>query len=417
MARLFLCLEGFKMFGSVINRGNNHWELRVSFGYTKDGKQIRKTKRIVAKSKRAAQKELEKFYLQVTNDEGTVNVKSANITFKEFCDIWEARHNSKKAMATRFSQSKLLNDRIIDKFGGVPLKKITASMVLDFTDELVDEKNKRDTSKKLSETAIYKHFKLLNHILNKAVEWKFIGKNPCDDIPKDQKPKPDYHHYPIWEEDDLKRFFGILDDMDDTDEAHKHKTMFCLALMTGMREGEFSALTWSDIEWENKSISINKAQKYRGKDLNEISSPKTRESIRQVYVDDYIIALLKEHKKRQNKYLERKNYENTEGYVFLARRRRNGKLVAITPNCLYIWLRQMCKNYDLPLITVHSLRHMAATYALNQGAALTTVQKMLGHTNIRTTSIYLHALDTQRKEAAQKMAEHFKALRESKDKE
>lgn len=55
---------------------------------------------------------------------------------------------------------------------------------------------------------------------------------------------------------------------------------------------------------------------------------------------------------------------------------------------------------------------MAATYALNHGAALTTVQSMLGHTNIRTTSIYLHTLDKQKREAAQIMSNHLEELRE-----
>ena len=69
----------------------------------------------------------------------------------------------------------------------------------------------------------------------------------------------------------------------------------------------------------------------------------------------------------------------------------------------------------MPHITVHSLRHMAATYALNHGAALTTVQSMLGHTNIRTTSIYLHPLDKQKRETAQIMSSRLQALREDTD--
>ena len=93
------------------------------------------------------------------------------------------------------------------------------------------------------------------------------------------------------------------------------------------------------------------------------------------------------------------------------------QLVPASPSCHYMWLSKICKAQGLPHITVHSLRHMAATYALNHGAALTTVQSMLGHTNIRTTSIYLHPLESQKKETAQIMSSQFKEWRDGGDTE
>ena len=74
----------------------------------------------------------------------------------------------------------------------------------------------------------------------------------------------------------------------------------------------------------------------------------------------------------------------------------------------------MAKENDLPEITVHSLRAMAATYALNNGAALTTVQRMLGHTNLRTTSIYLHPLEEDCKRTANAIANRISEIREKK---
>ena len=128
-------------------------------------------------------------------------------------------------------------------------------------------------------------------------------------------------------------------------------------------------------------------------------------------MDEYVIELLRRHQENQVRYLQNKGYENPHGYIFLAVRLRNEELVPEAPSCFYMWLKRICRNHNLPHITVHSLRHMAATYALNHGAALTTVQSMLGHTNIRTTSIYLHPLETQKKETAQSMSNHLKDLR------
>lgn len=405
------------MAGTVINRGNNHWELRLSLGYNK-GKQIRKTKRVVATSQRAAQKELDKFCWTVMHS--PYDKSDGKITFGEFAAVWEERHNAKKALTTRMSQSAVLQDRVMDFFKGIPLKKITAEMVVEFVDSLRQpnlNKNHKTSGGFLSDTVIYKNYKLVNHMMNKAVEWKFIGKNFCDDIPKDERPKPNYHHYPIWQEDQLQEFLRIIEALPDSPRELKHKTMFYLALISGMRKGELSAITWHDICWNECMVTVDKAQKYINSKNVEISKPKTPESVRELYLDEYVIGLLQQHKTNQEKYLKWKNYENPQGYVFLAVRLRNEKVVPVSPSCLYIWLNKVSKENGLPHIAVHSLRHMAATYALNNGAPLTAVQTMLAHTSIRTTAIYLHPLDAQRKQTAGVLSKHLKELRSKNEQE
>ena len=54
---------------------------------------------------------------------------------------------------------------------------------------------------------------------------------------------------------------------------------------------------------------------------------------------------------------------------------------------------------------------MAASYALMAGVPLTSVQSMLGHTNIRTTSIYLHDVEEQRKKATAVFSNALNELR------
>ena len=401
------------MAGSMIQRSNNRWELRVSLGY-RNGKQIRKTKQIRATSKRAATKELAKFYCETSHHPDRLVCK--NITFGEFSAVWDEKHNAYLSMTTRATYKNLLSNRILDTFSGCPLADITTDYILRFIEDLKKERinpRKADAKygEKLSGTTIHKHYKLLNHMLSKAVEWGFIDHNPCDGVPKRLRPKPDYHSHPIWQEDELKKFFAILEALPANPRNVKHKTMFYLALTSGTRREEFSALTWNDIDWEHQSISINKAYKYISRQHAELSETKTKESNRVLYLDSYVMDLLRQHKAYQDAYLLKHQYENHEGYVFLASRLCNEKLVPATPKCFYTWLTKLCRENGLSHITVHSLRHMAATYALNSGASLTTVQAMLGHTNLRTTSIYLHSLDSQRKQAAKTLANHFKKLR------
>ena len=70
------------MAGSMVSKGNNKWELRVSKGYDEQHKQRRFTKTIYATTKKKASIELAAFVLEVT---GKLNVDKP-VTFKEFVD-------------------------------------------------------------------------------------------------------------------------------------------------------------------------------------------------------------------------------------------------------------------------------------------------------------------------------------------
>ena len=399
------------MAGSIMQRGEGRWELRISCGYD-HGKQRRITKRIRASSARAARKELDKFVFEVAQ-RPKAN-RNGRITFGEFAELWEARHNSTLALTTRENQSRLLL-RLLDAFKGMPLSQINADHIRRFIEQLKAMKVeiKGRENERLSETTVYTYYKLLNHMLEKAMEWGFLSQNPCTGIPKRERPRPCYCHHPILQENQLQQLLEAVGRLPDTPCAVKHKTLLYLALMSGARHGELSALTWDDIDWQENAVHITKSWKYIKGDVYEVSAPKTQSSVRTLYVDDFAMELLRKHRAFQVLYLQNKHYANPDRFIFLAARPKHGEMMPITPNCLYTWLSEFCKRHGLPHITVHSLRHMAATYALNHGAALTTVQSMLGHTDARTTSIYLHPLDNQKRATAKALSDHFKTLREN----
>ena len=83
---------------------------------------------------------------------------------------------------------------------------------------------------------IHKNFALLKHILSKAVEWGYIKENPCDRLEHREITKPNYHHYPIIQEEQLKKLLKAIDDLPDNYSELKHRAIFYLTLMTGMRK-------------------------------------------------------------------------------------------------------------------------------------------------------------------------------------
>ncbi|MGL5258383.1 MAG: tyrosine-type recombinase/integrase [Proteocatella sp.] len=398
------------MAGTIRDLGNGKWELRISNGYDANKKQRRLTKRIKATSKRQAQKILDEWKFLLANK--PQDIADSKITFAQFVQIWDERHNSKLSDTTKIGDRQRLELRILPEFWGMKLKKITPDRIIDFVKKIQQEGINQRTGGCISATTIHAHYKLISQILNKAVEWGYLAENPCYKIPKSERPRPEYHHHPIWNEMELKHFLQLVDELKDNPMNIKHQLMFYISLLTGARKGELCALTWDKINFEEKSIYIDKSLQFVKGVNRDFGKPKTKSSVRKLYLDDRIVKLLKKHKYYQDLYLSKRGYDNPQNIVFLATRRIENELKPVSASCFYIWLSKFRRENGFSHITVHSLRHMAATYALMYGAPLTVVQTMLGHTNVRTTSIYLHDTDEQRKTAAAILTRNFDKMRE-----
>lgn len=398
------------MAGSIINKGNNKWELRVSNGYDAQHKQRRFTKTIYANTKKKAEIELAAFFLEVT---GKMNTNKP-ITFKEFVDYWKQKHSSRVGIITMVNYEQMLNDRLLPAFGFKRIDKITDTDILRFMQSLnsvnmrLDSKNEKN----LSSVTIMKHFKLLNLIFNKACVWKYLSKNPCDAVPRDLLVKAESTHYPIWDSETLRKAMLIMDKLPCNLSNQKNKLMFYIALTTGARKGEFLGLTWERVDLECRELKITEAMKYVNGKQPFLGTPKTNASVRTLYFDDFVKQLFIEYKILLDKWLSENQIINSKNLVFISREpNANKEAIPVNGDSFYLWLKRFCKKYGLPRIAVHSLRAMAATNALISGMPLNMVQAMLGHTNISTTSIYLRDVQDERKKVTNLLSKHFENLR------
>ena len=388
------------MPGTIIKLSNNKYLLFVSNGSDVNGHPLRVSKTIYAKSDLDAQKQLAVFFIQIKN---TPNLGSTKISFKKFYTIWKERYAPKLSPTTKTTMINDIDIRILPYFGQITLARITLDHIISFIDELrlADERN--DIRKgKLSEATVFKFFRIIRAMLNKAVEWGYLSVNPCNNLPREDRPKALYKKRVILQESDLEKLLQDLFSLKKNPRNIKYQLQIYLMLLGGFRRGELFALAWSDIDWTNKRISISKSC-YSVQGLpTGLKAPKTESSIRTIYIDDLAIDLLKKHKSFQEQWLKRKKLKNTNQYIFLAtvNKGTGGQASMANPSALYHWLQNFTSNNGLPNISVHSLRHMAATYALANGANLASVQSMLGHSKITTTSLYLHSVDEKNAQTA-----------------
>jgi len=171
------------------------------------------------------------------------------------------------------------------------------------------------------------------------------------------------HHLPRdIHQEDIERLFRAFSD------HLRDRTIFTLMLHTGMRVGEVVNLCQEDIY-----LSENRPPHLR------VNGKGQRERV--VYLSATGIQLLSE-------YLSSRPTQ-TEKRVFLNRR---GKPITITG--IQLQLAKYCRQADI-WVTCHQLRHTFACRMIAAGVPVTSVQKMLGHTSIRTTQLYVRIADRQ----------------------
>jgi integrase len=176
--------------------------------------------------------------------------------------------------------------------------------------------------------------------------------------------------------------------------------LICLAVTTGMREGEIMGLKWADIHWDLGQLQIQR-QLYRlpGKGL-VFHPPKTTTSRRNVALGERMLALLRAHAQRQagEKSKAGSKWEEND-LVFPT---ITGK--PMDPRQAYDYYKEIIRELGLPNLRFHDLRHTAASLMLAWGINPKVAQERLGHAHVSyTLGTYSHVLPTFQKEAAQRM--------------
>ncbi len=168
-----------------------------------------------------------------------------------------------------------------------------------------------------------------------------------------------------------------------------------ICMCTGLRIGEICALKWSDIDIEERTISINhsiqRVYLIEGKSRHTeliISSPKTKQSNRDVPMSNTLLKIIKPLMKVVN-----------SDYFIVSNDSK-----PIEPRTYRNYYKKLIKSLGLPKLKFHGLRHSFATRCIESKADYKTVSTILGHSNITTTlNLYVHPDNTQKRHVVEKM--------------
>ena len=148
-----------------------------------------------------------------------------------------------------------------------------------------------------------------------------------------------------------------------------------LVAKTGMRFSEALALTPDDFNFRQQSVSISKTWDYKGK--GGFLPTKNRSSERKVQIDWQTVIQFSELIKGLSE----------DKPIFI---KENKKIYNSTINDN---LARLCKKSNVPIISIHGLRHTHASLLLFAGVSTASVARRLGHSSINTTQkTYLHII-------------------------
>ena len=146
-----------------------------------------------------------------------------------------------------------------------------------------------------------------------------------------------------------------------------------LVAKTGMRFSEALAITPKDFDFSKQSLSINKTWDYKGE--GGFMPTKNQSSVRKIQIDWQLII--------QFSTLVKDLPEDEPIFV-------SGKVYNSTVNDI---LERHCKKAEIPVISIHGLRHTHASLLLFAGVSIASVAQRLGHSSMTTTQkTYLHII-------------------------
>lgn len=390
------------------------YRIVICLGYDKQGnKLVKNLTHSVNQSSTPKQQEREALKYALNMEDKIKyghDLDAEKVSFEEFAIKWLENIKPDIEYGTYISYKHSIDKYLIPYFIGYKVANIKTPLIEMFYKSLV---------KDYAIGTIRKHASVLRCVFATAKRWNMIDNNPCQGAKIPKKLNEDTSLKYFTPEQALM-FMKSLDLVYENEQTvpTQYKVFYALSLFCGFRKGETLALHWDDINFDIKEVSINKSL---GATENGIDckATKTATSTRTVPFPDKIKPLLKQYYSEYSQLrLSLGTAWQGNGNLFI---QSEGKMMSInTPYQYFIshlnrynqWIKDNPNKAtiecleELPVISLHGLRHSCATLLNYLNVNIVDISKYLGHANCSTTmNIYAHSFEEQKREATNKLDE------------
>jgi len=369
------------MKGTVIKRGQS-WSVVVDTGRDPNGKRIRKWHSGYATKKAAEEARIE----ILSSLQRSEYVPPSRVTVGEWLESWLAGRTG-LAETTRDGYQRDAK-RATETLGSYRLRDLSPLLLSEFYAELSD--------RGLAPNTVKNTHAVLHKSLSDAVRRGVLTRNPSDHV---ELPRAEPSETVTWTADELSKFLQHA-------ASHRLYAAWALACSTGMRRSEVLGVRWGNVDLEAARVAVvDTVVPVRNRPVLRLGETKSRRSRRVVALHARTVAVLREHKARQNTERLRAGeaWENLD-LVF------TDELGCVFSPILFTrTTKRLALEAGVPPLTPHAAaRHTWATLAMSAGVHPKVVQERLGHSSVAITlDRYSHVTEGMDRDAAETVAALF----------
>jgi integrase len=318
--------------------------------------------------------------------------KDEKETFKQIYELWVETYKTTVKEVTFIKNEIKFNKWILPVYGDLRIKEVNVKRAQQIVNAWAKE---TDQYKVLHSTA--------KRIFEYAISLGVIQYNPLAHIMMPKRPQKavSSEQVKVYSKEQLKTLFGYVNSLKPNYSNDYNKTLLRFLFYSGCRISEALALDWSDIDFEDSNVLINKTLS-QTKHGYKLSDPKTDKSAARITLDAETIALLKKWQINQRKYML--SLGITEPTMIFCGIYKQ----MITHHAIYARMLTITEKSGIPFLGLHVTRHTHASLLLDAGASMKEVQDRLRHAKISMTmDTYGHLSKETKDKTIEKLVAHL----------
>ena len=326
------------------------------------------------------------------------------ILFNEYVEYWLVTYKKSKIEPSSYTRLyRVFSSQLKNKFNNVYIGDIKTEDIQKIIDEYAHPSS--SDTQPLAQSGLKKIIQFLNPCFKRAIKEGIIQFNPCEDVCLPSQSfinKETKKQISLNDEEIMKFRECALEKFDKKDEYRSRNALSLLIILNlGLRAGEAISLEWSDIDFSNRLVYINKTYQCGIKNdkensdkniyiYNIKSSTKTSAGRRVLKINDTVLFYLKQMREYDIRNNIDSKYVCCNNFGRLNNHRNLQKC-----------LTRICHEAGINKnVTLHTLRHTFGSTLIRRKIGIEVVSKLMGHANITITyNKYIHTIKEEEAKA------------------